>query len=330
LVVVSREFYPFTLCEGHKTDRRLQNDGSKTDAASQAKTEFASWPYPWLEDEAYHSRGSVSGKLVLSDGRPASNAAVFLGDVLPSNKTALDMGSTYYYTTYADASGSFSIADVRTGSYGLQAWSNGSSIRDVTTTFTLDSLSVTKDENTDLGSLTWAVSPKKKLFQVGDFDHYSYGFKNGGAPWQHALVDQCPVNLVYKVGCSKTEDWCMGQTYKGNWTIRFWNGQEPDNTKQPTLIVSLAGYSSGASSTIWANGVAIGNLTSGATGTTATYGLASDPCLYRSATAAGEWRYFEFGFGASVLKKGANEVTFQMTRNTTWHGFMWDSIILEW
>lgn len=307
-----------------------KNDGSKSDAAAQSKTEFASWPYPWLDDEAYHSRGSVSGKLVLSDGRPASNAAVFLGDVLPSPKTALDMGSTYYYTTYADASGSFTIPDVRTGSYGLQVWSNGSSIRDVRTTFALDSLAVEKGKATNLGSLTWAVSPKRKLFQVGDFDHYSYGFKNGGAPWQHALVAECPENLVYKVGCSKTEDWCMGQTYKGNWTIRFWNGQEPDADKKPTLIVSLAGYSSGASSTIWANGIQVGNLTSGATGRTATDGLASDPSLYRSATAAGEWRYFQFDFAASVLKKGANEVTFQMTRNTTWHGFMWDSIILEW
>jgi rhamnogalacturonan endolyase len=240
------------------------------------------------------------------------------------------MGSTYYYTAYADASGAFTIPDVRTGAYGLQAWSNGSSIRDVSTTFTLDTLTVEKGKATDLGTLTWTVSPKKKLFQVGDFDHYSYGFENGGAPWQHALVAQCPENLVYKVGCSKTEDWCMGQTYKGNWTIRFWNGQEPNDSREPTLIVSLAGYSSGASSTIWANGVQVGNLTSGATGRTATDGLASDPSLYRSATAAGEWRYFEFDFGASVLKKGANEVTFQVTRNTTWHGFMWDSIILEW
>ncbi|KAB5562813.1 polysaccharide lyase family 4 protein [Coniochaeta sp. 2T2.1] len=307
------------------------NDGSKSDAASTAKTEFASWPYPWFEDAAYHSRGSVSGKLVLSDGRPASNAAVFLGDVLPSTKTALDMGSTYYYTAYADEEGKFDIPLVRSGSYGLQAWSNGSSIRDVSTTFTIDSVSVEKDKVTDLGGLKWEVSTKKKLFQVGDFDHYSYGFKNGGAPWQHALVAECPENLVYKVGCSRTEDWCMGQTYKGNWTIRFWNSVEPGSSKhQPTLIVSLAGYSSGASSTIWANGVQVGNLTSGATGKTATDGLASDPSLYRSATAAGEWRYFEFGFGAEVLKKGVNEVTFQMTRNTTWHGMMWDSIFLEW
>lgn len=308
----------------------LQNDGSKPDASSRAASESAAWPYAWLRDEAYHSRGSVSGTLHLSDGRPASNAAVFLGDVLPTAKTQVDMGSTYYYTTYADSAGHFSVPDVRAGSYGLQAWSNGSSIRDVSTTFSLSPVAVTAGQETALGELAWQVSAKKKLFQIGDFDHYSYGFLHGGDPWRHALVASCPANLVYKVGCSKTSDWCFGQTYKGNWTVRFFVAEEPSADRSPTLIVSLAGYSSGASDTIWANDVVVGNLTSGATGKTARDGLVSDPSLYRSATAAGEWRYFEFPFGSNVLKKGVNEVRFEMTRNTTWHGFMWDSVILEW
>jgi rhamnogalacturonan endolyase len=78
------------------------------------------------------------------------------------------------------------------------------------------------------------------------------------------------------------------------------------------------------------NDVVVGNLTSGAVGDVVTHGLVSDPSLYRSATAAGEWRYFEFEFGAGVLRRGRNEVRFEMTRNTTWHGVMWDSVILEW
>lgn len=70
------------------------NDGSADDAEARAQDEFAAWPYSWFEDEAYQSRGSVSGRLMLSDGRPAAHAAVFLGDNEP-NKTALDMGSDY-------------------------------------------------------------------------------------------------------------------------------------------------------------------------------------------------------------------------------------------
>ncbi|KAI3318893.1 rhamnogalacturonate lyase [Xylariaceae sp. AK1471] len=302
------------------------NDGSKQDAVKRTKQEFTNWPYEWFEDEAYHSRGSVKGQLVLSDGRPAVNAAVFLGDSEP-NKTALDMGSDYYYTSYADADGHFEFTDVRTARYGLQAWSNGSKIADVTTSFLRNDIVVTKSRKVDLGSLNWDVSKKNKIFQVGDFDRTSYGFQYGGAPNQHALVANCPANLVYSVGKSKTSDWCFGQTYLGNWTISFDlpNSSNRALARNATLIVSIAGYSSGASSTIWANGQQIGNLTSG------TPQLLNDPSLYRSMTTAGEWRYFEFEFDAdTVLVKSKNEVTFQMTRNTTWHGFMWDSIVLEW
>ncbi|KAJ5669667.1 hypothetical protein N7462_010737 [Penicillium macrosclerotiorum] len=298
------------------------NDGDKHDAAKKSAEEFQSWPYAWLDDEDYQSRGVVKGKIVLSDGRPASNAAVFLGDNNP-DKTGLDMGSTYYYTAYADKHGEFEFSNVRAATYGLQAWSNGSSIADVTTSFLQNDVIVKKAAKTNLGSLTWKVSSKEQVFQVGDFDRYSYGFLHGGAPNQHALVASCPVNLEYTIGKSETSDWCFGQTYQGNWTIRF-KAQTVPKAAAPNLIVSLAGYSSGASSNILANGVQIGNMTSGSSL------LPSDPCLYRSATGAGEWHLLEYSFDKNLLKEGWNDITFDMVRNTTWHGFMWDSIVLEW
>ena len=233
------------------------------------------------------------------------------------------MGSTYYYTTYADSEGRFELSNVRVATYGLEAWSNGSSIADVTTSFLHNDVLVQKNRATNVGKLIWQVSSKKKLFQIGDFDRYSYGFLHGGAPYQHALVASCPVNLTYTIGSSKPIDWCFGQTYQGTWTVRFQAPSAPTSAS-PNLIVSLAGYSSGASSNILANGVTIGNMTSGAPQ------LPSDPCLYRSATAAGEWHLLEFPFDKGVLKEGWNELTFNMIRNTTWHGFMWDSVVLEW
>ncbi|CAI7652567.1 unnamed protein product [Penicillium manginii] len=298
------------------------NDGDKQDAAKRATEEFSAWPYTWLDDKDYHSRGVLKGKIVLSDGRPASNAVVFLGDNKP-NKTSLDMGSTYYYTEYADKNGNFEFSDVRSATYGLQAWSNGSSIADVTTSFLQNDVTVKKSAKTNLGTLTWEVSSKKKLFQIGDFDRYSYGFLHGGAPHQHALVASCPANLIYTIGLSEPSDWCFGQTYKGNWTVLF-NAATPSKSAAPNLIVSLAGYSSGSSINILVNGVQIGNMTSGSSL------LPSDPCLYRSATGAGEWHLLEYSFDKDLLKTGENELTFNMVRNTTWHGFMWDSVVLEW
>lgn len=237
------------------------------------------------------------------------------------------MGSGYYYTTYADEQGNFEFAHVRTASYGLQAWSNGSTIADVTTQFLQTGVAVTANETTALGLLAWPISNKTRLFQVGDFDRYAYGFQYGGAPYTHALVANCSADLTYTVGASNTEDWCFGQTYRGNWTIAFEvaGNATAASGSEATLIVSLAGYTTGTSASIYANGDGlIGNLTSG------TQFLQNDPCLYRSATVAGEWRYFEFPFDAGLLSSGWNSITFEVTRNTTWRGIMWDSIKLEW
>ncbi|KAK8024028.1 hypothetical protein PG993_012094 [Apiospora rasikravindrae] len=307
------------------------NDGSREDAAQRAQDECAAWPYAWFEDEAYHQRGSVGGQLMLPDGRPATHAAVFLGDNSQS-KTALDMGSDYYYTGYADAEGRFEFRDVRAAAYGLQAWSNGSELADVTTEFLQQDVVVVAGETTELGTMTWRVSNKTKIFQVGDFDRTSYGFAYGGAPYEHGLVEKCPADLKFTVGTSKTEDWCFGQSKQGSWVISFSLNKlgapipKRAQKEEATLIVSLAGYSTGVSSHIWANDVVIGNLTSGAAP-----GLLNDPSLYRSGTTAGEWRYFEFPFDAgTVLRKGVNEIRFEVTSNTTWRGFMWDSVVLEW
>jgi rhamnogalacturonan endolyase len=266
--------------------------------------------------------------LVLSDSRAAAGAAVFLGDNRPG-KTALDMGSGYYYTTYADRNGAFVFNSVRSGNYTLQAWGNGTvngGIGDVSTTFQLSDVVVMAKNTKELGNLSWEVYPRKDIiFQIGDLDRYSYGFRLGGNPREHALAAKCPANLSYTVGSSNPAvDWCFAQTMLGNWTIRFPVEDQELTKVNSTLAISLAGYSTGASSTISVNGRVVGKLTSG------TSGLENDPSVYRSATAAGEWRYLEFVVQPGLLKKDeSNTLTFQLTRNSTWHGFMWDSIMLR-
>jgi rhamnogalacturonan endolyase len=133
------------------------NDGDLEDAAARSKLEFDAWPYTWLKETNYQNRGSLTGKLTLDDGRPAAGAAVFLGD---EGKTD-NQGSTYQYTSYADAEGNFKFTDVRREKeYTLQAWSNGGSIADVQNVFVMSNITV--GESTGLGSLTWSTSGKKE------------------------------------------------------------------------------------------------------------------------------------------------------------------------
>ncbi|KAF2087068.1 polysaccharide lyase family 4 protein [Saccharata proteae CBS 121410] len=311
------------------------NNGSKPDASARHDQEFAAWPYSWFDNDAYQSRASnVSGTIVLSDGRPAAHAAVFLGDNNP-NETSLDMGRYYYYTTYADASGHFAFSDVRSGTYGLQAWPGPSSNRsssilaNVTTTLIQnDTVIPATASSVDLGTLTWPVpTSHTSIFQIGAFDRTSLGFEHGGAPYQHGLVSSCPANLTYTIGVSSDSDWCFGQSALGSWNVEFTIDDTDTsiglttNMSSALLTVSLASYSKGTSASIYVNDQRVGNLTKG--------DIASDPSLYRSGTTAGEWHVFEFRFEKEVLAEGSNVVSFAVEESTEWRGWMWDSVLLE-
>ncbi|KAF9872032.1 hypothetical protein CkaCkLH20_10369 [Colletotrichum karsti] len=306
------------------------NSGSSTDAAKIATQGKANWPYSWLENDSYHSRGTLKGRLVLSDGRSASKAAVFLGDDSATLST-LRQGRAYYYNFYTDDDGYFEVGNIRSGTYGLVAWSNGSSIADVGTNYTTYGVKIGADETTDLGSLNWEVSNRTTIFRLGDFDRTTYGFKFGGAPREYGLTELCPAELVYEVGTSTATDWCYAQTKKGNWTIKF-PIQEQSSAKEVKLILSLAAYSQGGNFHILVNDNQIATINSST--------LSNDGALYRSCTVAGEWRYLEYAVDASVLRVGdTNTVTIWLydntgknseTMGTTQRGPMYDAIALEW
>jgi rhamnogalacturonan endolyase len=297
------------------------NTGSKTDALQRSKQESSAWPYKWFENPAYQSRGKLQGQLVLSDGRPASGAAVFLGDNNNASITTLDQGQNYYYTTYADAAGKFSFHDILTGSYAVYAWGNGASLADVITNFTHNDVEIREGKNTNLKTLTWSVTDaKKRIFQVGEFDRQTTGFKlSGPTPFEHARIAKCPANLTYTVGLSQYEDWCFAQSAIGTWDVGFSVDSVVSDAK---LTVSLAGFSQGSSADILLNGVKVGNITSES--------LLNSQDTYRGATRAGEWKKLEFGVGKAGLKVGKNALGFKVTKTTEWRGWLWDAVVLEW
>jgi rhamnogalacturonan endolyase len=299
------------------------NNGSQTDAAARVQHEEKAWPYQWFKDDAaYTSRGTLQGRLKLSDGRPASNAAVFIGDNRNSSISTLDQGQGYYYTTYADSAGRFSLHNIRAGTYALYAWAHGAPLGDVTTNFTHDDVTVRRGEKTDLKILNWEVGKEKKVWQIGDWDRVSDGFglADPEKPFEHARISKCPANLTYAIGASQTKDWCFGQSALGTWSISF--PLTSNATSDAKLLVSLAGYSQGTGADVLVNGAVVGQIKKD--------GLVNSQDTYRGATRAGEWRVLEYKVGKEVLKKGGNEVAFKVTEATKWRGWIWDSVVLKW
>lgn len=295
------------------------NDGSKDDAAARAAKEESAWPYKWYNDKAYQSRGKIQGRLLLSDGRPAAGAAVFLGDN-NSDLSTLDQGKDYYYTSYADAQGKFSFKNVRTGSYALQAWANGGALGDVTTNFTQNNIVIRKGDTTNLKDLKWTVTDKaKRVFQIGALDRKTDGFAlaDPNKPFEHGRISNAPGNLTYTVGSSSESDWYFAQSALGTWRVEFGLAQ-PAAAK---LTVSLAGFSQGSSCDILLNDVKIGNITSAS--------LLNSQDTYRGATQNGEWRLLEFPVAGELFANGTNRLDITVTRTTKWRGWLWDSLVLD-
>lgn len=268
------------------------NDGNLADASQRAQQENASWPYTWLNDTEYQNRGSVSGTLMLSDGRPAAGAAVFLGD--ENGYETNNQGQDYQYTVYADENGHFSIANVRTQKgYRLLAWANGGKIADVDNIFNGTVVSFNGTQKVDLGTIQWPIPSREIAFQIGDFDKKTLGFAYGGAPLQHGLSDKSPANLVYTIGVSNTLDWYFAQSAQGNWTVLF--DPASSRNRSATLTLSFAGYTSqngyglGKDSYTYPEVTPTGlnvSMNQYLVGTISSEN-ATDGALYRSATTAG-------------------------------------------
>lgn len=305
------------------------NNGSVEDAIERNKAEEAAWPYKWFENSSYQSRGSVSGRLVLDNGKPAAGAAIFLGG--PGE--TISQGTTFQYTAYADSKGEFRIEGVRTESnWTLQAWSNGgTAIGGVTTVFSHGTFAVKKGKNLDLGKLTWKTQQgRTDIWQIGDFDRKSVGFAYGGAPYTHGLVDNCPANMTYTVGKNSAKDWCFGKSAKGTWSVLFDIAALPGGASSAVLSLSIAGFS-GSGTVLGGPGSALEISLNGNALKNHATPIASDPSLYRSGTTAGEWYYYEFVIPQSWLVAGRNKLDLTTNKTATrWRGIMWDMVKMEW
>ncbi|CAH8382225.1 unnamed protein product [Eruca vesicaria subsp. sativa] len=104
-----------------------------TDAKRQMATEVKSWPYDFVKSEDYplrQQRGTVQGQLSVMDSFKSKSKLngelAFVGLALPGEVASWQTETKgYQFWTQADKTGTFTIANVRPGTYNLFAWVPG-------------------------------------------------------------------------------------------------------------------------------------------------------------------------------------------------------------
>ena len=300
------------------------------DAKQRAAVEQSAWPYNWLRDESIKKRGTVIGQITLS----AEDAAYFKTTKLqvilaqPGSKPMLQ-GTGYQFWTETDASGNFTINNVREGSYSLYAYAlNGAA----TGYYEKADVAVTANATTSVGTLTWTPDKygdnSKILWKIGEADHLSMG-KLSGEKRQYGLWNDVPEEVNYTVGSSNlATDWYYAHAHNGNWYIKYQLDDIPTNPLR--LTVATAGAAN-ASMKVRSNenrstyGIGLGNQAN------EVFRPKHDGSVTRSATLAGRDSVAVFYIPVSTLKKGENYLNLNLwgiSENGA-GGIMYDMIKLE-
>ncbi len=284
------------------------------DAKARATVEAKKWPYTWVKEEQYPlKRGTVSGRLVMTQARSAGGAEVILagpGVDIQHEKAG------YIFYTQADKDGKFTLKNVRPGNYELTAYMQSGAI---TQELKKTGIAV-KPGRTVLGEVTWNPPVRQKIWQLGKSDRTAQEFQYGGELRNYKWQKMVPANLDYKMGKSKEkEDWYYAQTKDGEWKIHF-NLPEVKMGKYH-LMIAIASFSTGMGKNqdvyadVLLNGQFIKKLK-----------YPNDQSVYRSATGSGTYHMEDIEVDAKTLLDGENSITLQN------HGasIMYDTIVFEY
>lgn len=311
------------------------NVGAQTlwqDALARADAEKAAWPPEWMNEAAFPvARGAVSGRLLVA-GAPAANALMVLAQ--PGSDWQAQ-GRGYQFWTRTDAAGDFAIPKVRPGGYSLYACAPGFSGQ-----MELTGVTVSAGATTDLGRISWTPARRAQtLWQIGTPDRSAAEFRHGDRMrqfglWWRYLEERGTADLDYTVGVSDpATGWYYAQSVMAldsgayltpKWNVNFSLASFPAGTAE--LVIDFAGAMS-STLNLKINGTSIGSLT-----------MANDAGIYRSATRLSRYRQQRVTFNASLLRAGANTLSFQLNGRSNWSGtkpvspasgVMYDAIRLE-
>ena len=292
------------------------NDGTVSDAQTKAAEEADAWPYEWFDNTLLEkNRSTVTGKIVLSsDFVKTDKIQVILSK--NDDKAPLLQGNGYQFYTETSADGSFTINDVRPGTYKLFAYAlNGDA------TGMLEKSDVTVSAGTTaLGEIAWnAKKYGRTLWSIGEADHTTAGFTLSDSKRQYGLWNQVPSgDKTYTVGSSDESVFYYAQVKNDEtWGIKFNSDKDYDTPLY--LTIALAGASNGAKIEVKVNNnAAIESI-----------GTNHDNALVRSAVLAGVDALYTVEIPAGQIVKGENTVKLKTWDISGVGGVMYDIIKLE-
>lgn len=303
---------PFLIYSNMKTPKIT---GPILDAQAMAEQQREEWPFQWFDNALYpKERGMVTGQLRLTTGQRADSVRIILAQEKGADPITHTHG--YQFWTLTEADGTFTLPNVRPGTYHLYAYAT---CGDVTDMLEVDDIEVAAGEQS-VGTIDW--TPERydhQLWLIGENDRRSSEYCLSDSLRQYGLWNAVPASLTYTIGESNPKtDWYYAQTKKGTWTIKF--NLDETYTGTACLTASLAGAThSGATVTVKVNGTTRATWQPGF----------NDAAIYRSAVQSGRHQLMRTTFPASALKQGANTITLTMSGNGSNGGFMYDCLKLE-
>jgi rhamnogalacturonan endolyase len=310
------------------------------DALAQSKKETAKWPFDWVQGVDYphkNERATVSGKLVLQDPLASATTTGFtklmVGLAAPAqgNTNWQNDAKHYEFWVHGSADGSFSIPNVRPGSYTLSAIANG-----VLGDFAKANITVVSGQPLNLGTIQWQpVRYGKQLWDIGipsrDGSEFLKGDDYFHWGWYLQYPKLFPNDVTYTIGTSDfRKDWFFEQVphnmdladntgrSQGRatpWTIRYNLPAAPHGK----AILRLAICGVGARSIdVNVNGKPVGSVT----------GLKYNATINRDGI-GGYWTERDVTFDAGAMHAGQNVMTLTIPAGGLTSGILYDYLRLE-
>jgi rhamnogalacturonan endolyase len=338
------------------------------DAIAQVGRESAKWPYDWVSGVDYpqrDQRGTVTGTLALNDPimADAKMSRLMVGLAAPDYTIPTDRPAAtnsprdvewqtdakhYEFWVHGDDDGTFSIPNVRPGTYTLHAFADG-----VLGEYAKTDIVVQPGKSLDLGSLTWQpVRHGRQVWDIGIPNRNGSEFAKGDDYFHDGM------GLVYAKMFPNDVNYVIGKSdYHTDWFYE----QVPHATSTPATRPAVVLTTRPAGRGFGRGGAAMGRATpwtitfdlADAPHGTATLRLAiatcntheidvtvngkpAGPIDHLSTDSAigrngiqGIWYEREFPFDAAMLKSGTNTMTLTVPAGGLTAGVIYDYLRLE-